>query len=158
MASAKDRSEHRLVVDDVTERLAAVASDVVVAPIALRRMPTVQHLATEVSAATRDDIPVLEIVDRLHPTPAVGGTPRDQALAYIDKVEGIDRGWYSGGIGWFEANGNGEVAVALRCALIRGDHALVFAGNGIVADSDPAAELAETRLKLRPLLELLTAP
>jgi salicylate biosynthesis isochorismate synthase len=158
MASAKDRSEHRLVVDDVTERLAAVASDVVVAPIALRRMPTVQHLATEVSAATREDVPVLEIVDRLHPTPAVGGTPRDQALAYIDKVEGIDRGWYSGGIGWFEANGNGEVAVALRCALIRGDHALVFAGNGIVADSDPTAELAETRLKLRPLLELLTAP
>lgn len=158
MASSKDRSEHGLVVEDVTERLAPLAANVEVAPIALRRMPTVQHLATEVTATTRGTVPILEIVDRLHPTPAVGGTPRDQALAYIDKVEAIDRGWYSGGIGWFDANGDGEVAVALRCALIRGDHALVFAGNGIVADSDPAAELAETRLKLRPLLELLTAP
>lgn len=158
MASAKDRSEHRLVVDDVTERLAPMTADVDVAPIALRRMPNVQHLATEVRATTREPVPILDFVERLHPTPAVGGTPRDQALAYIDKVEGIDRGWYSGGIGWFDAEGDGEVAVALRCALIRGDHAVVYAGNGIVADSDPSEELAETRLKLRPLMELLTAP
>lgn len=158
MASSKDRSEHRLVVDDVTERLAAVASEIRVAPIALRRMPNVQHLATEVRVATPEPVPILDIVERLHPTPAVGGTPRDQALAYIDKVEDIDRGWYSGGIGWFGADGDGEVAVALRCALIRGDRAVAYAGNGIVADSDPTAELAETRLKLRPLLELLTAP
>ncbi len=98
---------------------------------------------------------VLELAGELHPTPAVGGTPRGDALAFIEKIETYDRGWYTGGVGWCDPTGDGEVAVALRCALVRAGAAHLYAGAGIVADSDPEAELVETRLKLRPLLDLL---
>ena len=113
-----------------------------------------QHLATPVSGTTTAR--VLELADALHPTPAVGGAPRQAALDYIAQAEGIDRGWYAGGIGWTDASGDGEIALGLRCALITGPRATLFAGNGIVAGSDPAMELEETRLKLRPMLELVT--
>jgi isochorismate synthase EntC len=82
--------------------------------------------------------------------------PRAEAIRFIEKVEGIERGWYAGGIGWADGSGDGELAIALRCALLRGDTAVAYAGSGIVADSLPAAELDETRLKLRPMLDLLT--
>ena len=85
----------------------------------------------------------------------MGGTPRVEALAFIDKMEGLDRGWYAGGVGWTAPGGDGEVAVSVRCGLLRGGSAYLFAGNGIVAASDPEAELEETRLKLQPLLDLL---
>jgi len=155
LASDKDRREHAVVVEDAVERLGALTASVnrPVEPV-LKRYATVQHLATPVTGTT--GARVLDLVAALHPTPAVGGAPRAEALAFIAKQEGIDRGWYSGGIGWVEPGGDGEIAVALRCALVRGDHAIVYAGNGIVAGSHPEEELAETRLKLRPMLELLT--
>lgn len=155
LASAKDRLEHSIVVDDAVGRLADLTRGVTFpASPMLQRFATVQHLATPISGST--DRRLLDLADALHPTAAVGGFPRTAALAFIAKQEGIDRGWYSGGIGWLRPGGDGELAVALRCALVRGDHAIVYAGNGIVEGSDPERELTETRLKLRPMLDLLT--
>jgi isochorismate synthase EntC len=98
---------------------------------------------------------VLDLVARLHPTPAVGGFPRGQALAAIHRLEAIDRGWYAGPFGWAGLDGEGEFAVAIRSALVSGSTASLFAGSGIVAGSDPEAELIETELKLRPMLSAL---
>jgi menaquinone-specific isochorismate synthase len=86
----------------------------------------------------------------------VGGHPTPDALSFQEKLEQIDRGWYAGGVGWADASGDGEIGVALRCGLVRGERAILYAGNGIVVGSDPEAEVEETRLKLRPLLALLT--
>ena len=158
MRSPKDRFEHRLVVDDVVDRLRPFVDDVAVPDSpSLKRMATVQHLSTPVAGTLVHPTHVLALADALHPTPAVGGTPRQQSMAFIDKVEGFDRGWYAGGVGWVDGIGDGEFAIALRCGLLEGPQAHVFAGAGIVADSDPDAELLETRLKLRPLLELLAS-
>ena len=158
LASAKDRIEHALVVDDIAARLRPLSRRLnVPAEPELRRMASVQHLSTEIRAELARRVHLLDLVEILHPTPAVGGTPRDTADVFIEKTEGIDRAWYSGGIGWLDGAGAGVVALALRCGLVRGATAHVYAGAGIVGDSDPDAELAETRLKLRPMLELLTA-
>ena len=158
MHSEKDRIEHRYVVEDVGERLEPFVEtlDVPDHP-SLKRMATVQHLSTQISGTTRSGTHVLDLVDALHPTPAVGGTSRGAAQAFIDRAEGFDRGWYSGGVGWFDAEGDGEFAISLRCGLLEGTRAHVFAGAGIVEDSRPELELNETRLKLRPMLELLAA-
>ncbi|MFQ5516874.1 MAG: chorismate-binding protein, partial [Acidimicrobiia bacterium] len=123
----------------------------------LVRLATVQHLATQIVGRLADDMSLLEVLGVLHPTPAVGGTPRTEAASFIEKLEAVDRGWYSGGIGWSDTGGDGEVAVALRCALMSGEVSRLYAGAGIVAESDPDAELAETRLKLAPLLSVLAA-
>jgi len=155
LASEKDRLEHSIVVDDVVRRLTPITKGITHPSVpVLERFATVQHLATPIAGST--DRRVLDLAGVLHPTAAVGGFPRSEALAFIAKQEGIDRGWYSGGIGWIEPGGDGEIAVALRCALVRGDQAIIYAGNGIVKGSDPGDELAETRLKLRPMLDLLT--
>ena len=106
-------------------------------------------------ATLLDDVGTFDVLASIHPTPAVGGTPRSEALAFIDKVEGIDRGWYAGGVGWIDPMGEAQIALALRCALISGTTSRLYAGNGIVADSEPAAELIETRLKFQPMLDLL---
>ena len=92
----------------------------------------------------------------MHPTPAVGGEPLSRAAPLIPALEGLDRGWYSGPVGWTDAAGDGEFCVALRCALLEGGLARCYAGNGIVRDSDPAGELAETEVKLQALLPLLS--
>jgi isochorismate synthase len=158
MRSEKDRIEHRYVVDDVATRLRPFAAnlDVPRTP-SLKRMATVQHLSTRITGTVDRDAHVLDVVDAIHPTPAVGGTPRAEAVSFIEKVEAFDRGWYSGGVGWVDASGEGEFALGLRCGLVEGTRAHVFAGAGIVGDSDPERELLETRLKLRPMLELLAA-
>ena len=157
MFSAKDRVEHRLVVEDIAGRLEAVTDQLHVdATPSLRRLTHIQHLSSEVSGKLAGAESVLELAGMLHPTPAVGGSPRREALDLIAKAEGFDRGWYSGGIGWTRLNGDGEIAIALRCGLMNGERSYLFAGAGIVADSDPERELAETRLKFRPMLELLT--
>lgn len=98
----------------------------------------------------------MELAGLLHPTPAVGGEPREPALKLIAELEGMDRGWYAGPIGWMDAADDGEFCVGLRSALLRDRVAHLYAGNGIVADSDPADELAETELKFGALLPLLT--
>jgi salicylate biosynthesis isochorismate synthase len=100
---------------------------------------------------------VLELVALLHPTPAVGGTPTAEAMAWIRREEGLGRGWYAAPIGWFDATGDGDFRVALRSALLDGRTARLYAGAGIVAGSDAAAELAETETKLRTMLDALGA-
>jgi isochorismate synthase EntC len=99
---------------------------------------------------------VLELAGLLHPTPAVGGEPWDRAGPLIPALEGLDRGWYAGPVGWTDFEEDGELCVALRCALLRGPVAHLYAGDGIVGDSVPADELAETEAKLGALLPLLT--
>ncbi len=157
LVSTKDLAEHAPVVDDIVARLRLLTTGLEVPskPV-LRRFGHVQHLATEIVGRLVVDRSVLELAGELHPTPAVGGVPRGDALAYIDKVETSDRGWYTGGVGWCLPSGDGEVAVALRCGLLRAQAAHLYAGNGIVAGSDPQAELEETRWKFRPLADLLT--
>ncbi len=156
-ASRKDRREHRFVVDDMRSRLEPLTDQLKVSEPVLRKFPTVQHLSTEITGRLRQPQSVIELADVLHPTPAVGGTPREESLLFLDKIEEIDRGWYAGGIGWCDRSGDGEVAIALRCGLLRGTTAYLYAGAGIVADSDPMDELFDTRLKFRPMLDLLSA-
>ncbi|TMK77424.1 MAG: isochorismate synthase, partial [Actinobacteria bacterium] len=113
----------------------------------------VWHLATDIEGRLRDPLDALSLAALLHPTPAVCGTPREAALAAIKELEQIERALYAGIVGWMDAAGDGEWAVVLRCAEMQGRIALLFAGAGIVADSDPEAELAETDAKFRSMLE-----
>jgi menaquinone-specific isochorismate synthase len=157
--SAKETVEHRLVVDAVAEGLAKVADRVEVAAPEVVRLATVAHLATEVTAALTEPLPsALELAGLLHPTPAVGGAPREAALAAIAALEPFDRGRYAGPVGWVDAAGDGDWAVALRCADLHGRRARLLAGAGIVPGSDAEAEWAETEHKLAGTLELLLGP
>ena len=114
------------------------------------------NYVSRANAALIDLRELLDAVERLHPTPAVGGWPRAAALRFIREQEGLDRGWYAAPLGWLDRHGAGEFAVGLRSALLEGSTAALFAGCGIVGDSDPAEEYAESRLKLRPMLAALT--
>ncbi|MEX2372628.1 MAG: isochorismate synthase, partial [Dehalococcoidia bacterium] len=158
LASAKDRIEHETVVRAIRERLAP-ATDELHAPNAprLRKLRNIQHLSTDITGHVRAGVDVLDLVQRLHPTPAVCGWPTEVARDVIEAHEDFDRGWYAGPVGWVDATGDGEFAVALRSAVVRGGHAWLFAGNGIMGDSDPESELAEVQLKYRPLTEALGA-
>ena len=148
----KERREHGLVATYIREALDGVCSDIRIAEQPeVRRMANVQHLYTPVTARTAGRRHVLELVERLHPTPAVAGVPRQRALCLIEQHEGFDRGWYAGPLGWVDAEGNGEFAVALRSALVGDGWASLFAGCGIVAGSDPAREYAESGLKLEAM-------
>jgi isochorismate synthase len=133
LASAKDRAEHQWVVDALRAALAPVATTIT-APEAprLRRLATIQHLETPLEAALPGQGDILALAGRLHPTPALAGTPRDAALALIRRMEGEARGWYGGLVGWLDAAGNGDLTVAIRCLLLAGDTATAFAGAGIV--------------------------
>jgi menaquinone-specific isochorismate synthase len=154
--SPKEAVEHRLVVDAVAEGLAKVADRVEVGRPEVVRLATVAHLATAVTADLTGPLPTaLELAGLLHPTPAVGGSPRDAALAAIAELEPFDRGCYAGPVGWVDWTGDGEWAVALRCAALDGRRARLLAGAGIVPGSDPDAEWAETEDKLRAMLEVL---
>jgi menaquinone-specific isochorismate synthase len=154
--SAKEAVEHRLVVDAVAEGLAKAADRVAVGRPEVVRLTTVAHLATEITAELTGPLPTaLELAGLLHPTPAVGGSPRDAALAAIATLEPFDRGCYAGPVGWVDRAGDGEWAVALRGASLDGRHARLLAGAGIVPGSDPDAEWAETEHKLRAMLEVL---
>jgi len=149
LASAKDRAEHALVVDAIRDALApAVTSITVPDTPRLRRLATIQHLETPIEATLAGQGDILDLAARLHPTPALAGTPRDAALAAIRRIEGDTRGWYGGLVGWVDAQGNGDLTVAIRCLLLVGDTATAFAGAGIVAGSDPDREVAEIALKL----------
>jgi isochorismate synthase len=155
-ASEKDRAEHRLVVDAVRAALEPVTVSLEIddEPHAIATSK-VWHLATDVVGKTRDGLDALSLASLLHPTPAVCGTPREAARTAIKELEQIERALYAGAVGWMDARGDGEWAVALRCAEMQGRIALLFAGAGIVAGSDPEAELAETDAKFRSMLEAL---
>jgi salicylate biosynthesis isochorismate synthase/menaquinone-specific isochorismate synthase len=156
MRSAKDREEHAIVARRIERELAPQALWIAASPEpVLVRVANIQHLATPIRAQLAEPCEAIELLELLHPTPAVGGDPRERALEWIPALEGLDRGWYAGPVGWVDATGDGELCVALRCALLRGDVAHCYAGVGVVRDSDPAAELAETELKLQALLPLL---
>ncbi len=157
LASAKDQEEHAIVVEAVAEVLGPVCEDLSWDPApVLRETPNVWHLSTTFRGRLRDGGPnVFALAAALHPTPAVGGRPRAAALTAIAELELFDRGSYAGPVGWMDTHGDGEVAIALRCAELRGASATVYAGAGIVAGSGPSAELAETDRKLRAFLDAL---
>lgn len=156
MESAKDRWEHQLAVDSVRESVRDLTAHLEVPDEPrLLRLDNVQHLATPVTAKALDDTVTLRLVEALHPTAAVGGTPTDRAVEMIAELEGMDRGRYSGPIGWLDTDDNGEFAIALRCAELSGARARLFAGAGIVTGSLPEAELEETRIKLGAMMGAL---
>jgi menaquinone-specific isochorismate synthase len=151
-ASAKDREEHAYAADMVRAALAPLCEDLTLPDEPeLLRLSNLIHLATPVRGRLRDERSVLDVVASLHPTPAVGGTPTDGALDLIRELEHMDRGRYAGPVGWIDARGDGEWGIALRCAQVEGARARLYAGGGIVAGSDPAAELAETQTKFRAM-------
>ena len=155
LSSEKDLEEHRLAVDSVTEPLAAVCSDLKVEGPLLLRLANAQHLSTRIQGVLERDASALELAGLLHPTAAVCGTPRRDAFETIRALEGMDRGRYSGPVGWVDSAGDGEWGIALRCGRFDGARGRLFAGNGIVGASEPEAELEETRVKLRAMMSAL---
>jgi isochorismate synthase len=152
------REEHAIVARRIERTLNRYAIWVATpAEPTLVQMANIQHLATPIRAQLAAPVEAIELAGLMHPTPAVGGEPSQEALSLIPALEGLDRGWYTGPVGWTDAAGDGEFCVALRCALLRGNVARCYAGNGIVRGSDPVAELAETEVKLQALLPLLTS-
>ena len=158
--STKDQVEHRITIDWLLDNLLPYCSYVDAEPEpAIITLPNVHHLGTRVEGRLSSPAAsVLELVAALHPTPAVGGDPQDLALKAIDAVEPGDRGLYAGPVGWVDGVGNGEFAVGLRSGHVRGSTASVWAGVGVVGDSDPVAELAETRAKFQAMLGALVRP
>ncbi len=157
--SVKETHEHRLVVQAIQRRLAPYCERLMVpTQPQIRRLRGLQHLATPIHGSLIAPSHVLELAQALHPTPAVAGVPATRARHWIKRHEADPRGWYAAPVGWFDTQGQGEFAVALRCCVINGHTASVFAGAGIVAGSDPRAEYRETILKMRPLLAALQAP
>ncbi len=156
LRSEKDREENMIVAARIVRALQAHALWVTAAPEpALVRVANIQHLGTPIRAQLAAPLGAIELAGLLHPTPAVGGEPGDLAQRLIPALEGLDRGWYAGPVGWTDAGGDGELCVALRCALLRGRVARMYTGCGIVRDSEPASELAESELKLEALLPAL---
>ncbi len=160
MASGKDTEEHEYAVHSVARALAAHCTDLEVpARPHVLELANVQHLATDVTGRLADAAPVLALAASLHPTAAVCGTPTERAFGVIRELEGMDRGRYAGPVGWFDAHGDGEFGIALRCASVDPEAGQVrsYAGCGIVAGSDPADELAESVAKLVPIRDALEA-
>jgi menaquinone-specific isochorismate synthase len=170
LASPKQRREHAYVIEGLRRTLGPVCTDLEVPdkPTVLE-LRNVSHLASRLSgvlSGIQDGqahpglrVPsALDLVARVHPTPAVGGTPTDDAVAYIAAVEGYDRGHYAGPVGWMDARGDGSWAIGLRSAEVDGDRATLYAGVGLVAGSQPGSELEETQLKLQALLAAMVRP
>lgn len=154
LASEKDNYEHRLVVDSMREVLEEICQSMdIPAQPSLMNTATMWHLSTQISALLADPtMTALDVACRLHPTPAMCGSPTDAARDLIHQLEPHDRGLFSGLVGWCDSKGNGEWAVTIRCGTVTGQRIRLFAGAGIVADSDPAAEWSETRAKLNTML------
>ena len=162
LASEKNQIEHRVVIDMIHDTLLPWCSYLDWEPEpSIVTVANVQHLGTAMEGQLSEPRPdVLELVRALSPTPALGGFPRDEALALIAAVEGFDRGRYGGAVGWVDSAGDGTWAVAIRCAELSTDRrsARLVAGGGIVADSEPLAELAETQAKLQAMLSAIVRP
>ena len=157
LGSSKDRGEQAVVVRRIVKSLSKLSVWVEAADEPeIIKVANIQHLGTPVYAQLAQPRTAIELAGLLHPTPAVGGEPWKKARRVMAEVERMDRGWYAGPVGWMDGSGDGEFCVALRSALIRDREAHLFAGVGVVADSDPAAELAETEIKLGALLPLLS--
>jgi menaquinone-specific isochorismate synthase len=152
----KERHEHQLVIDFITQSLSALGLQSHLLPPRLRQLANIQHLWTPISAEVPPDIHPLKIVAQLHPTPAVAGVNRDIACKEIRRYENFERGLYAAPLGWVDFQGNSEFIVGIRSALIDGSRARLYAGAGIVAGSKPEKELAEIQLKLQALLKALS--
>ena len=156
-SSAKDLDEHGFATRSVVEALGPFTTQLTASdnPFTLK-LPNLWHLATDISAKLTGGSSSLDLVSSLHPTAAVAGTPMLSAVAVIDELEPFDRGRYAGPVGWIGADGDGEWAIALRCAQVAGDRVTAYAGGGIVSDSIPEMELAETQMKFRPIVDALS--
>jgi menaquinone-specific isochorismate synthase len=155
LASAKNSAEHSLTAEHVAAALRPYATRLWQGEPEIVRFTNIQHLATTIEAELKPaSVGLLDLAAVLHPTPAVGGVP-PSAAALIKEFEAVERGWYAGAVGWMDASGNGELALAIRCGLLGLETARLFAGNGIMPDSDPEAELEETEIKLQVLLRAL---
>jgi menaquinone-specific isochorismate synthase len=156
LRSEKDRREHQQVVEDIVARLAplGIVTEAATAP-QIRRLANVQHLHTPVRGTVPAGVHLLDVLAAMHPTPAVGGSPREAALAAIRDLEGFPRGLYAGALGWMNGRGGGEFFVGIRAALVEGAGARLYAGAGIVAGSTPDKEFAETELKFKAMLNAI---
>ncbi|CAA9371114.1 MAG: Isochorismate synthase @ Menaquinone-specific isochorismate synthase [uncultured Nocardioides sp.] len=156
--SSKDLEEHEYAVRSVADALEPHCSSMSVpeAPFVLH-LPNVMHLATDVNGVVHDEASVLQLAEALHPSAAVGGTPTADAVGLIERLEGMPRDRYAGPVGWIDAAGDGEWGIALRSALVTDDGVRLMAGCGIVGDSDPEAELAESQAKFVPVRDALSA-
>lgn len=156
MNNPKNREEHDHVVQMIRSSIAAFCHDINIpeAPVILT-LRNLQHLYTPVRAKLNDGVSVFDLIEVLHPTPALGGVPTSKALAFIRNEEQFERGWYGAPIGWLDAASNSEFAVAIRSALIQKDEMSLFAGCGVMADSDPEKEYEETAVKFLPILTIL---
>ena len=154
--SAKDRHEHALVVDAMRRRLAELGAELEIpdAPV-VYTLSNIQHLYTPIQGELAASTGVLPLVETLHPTPALGGSPREQALAFISQAESVPRGWYAAPVGWIDHNLDGAFGVAIRSAVAQRQRVWLYAGAGIVADSEPEKEWAETGWKFRPIQQAL---
>jgi isochorismate synthase len=156
LESDKDIREHEFVVSEILRLLGPLTSELTPAPVReVHRLRTVLHLRTPIRGTLRQASHILELAGKLHPTPAVGGVPTEAALAFISEHEPDPRGWYSGPFGWFDRAGDGRFVVALRSGIVAGTRAELYAGAGVVQDSNAPSELAETRWKLAALLGAL---
>ena len=153
----KSRHEHQLIVKHLTTVVGQYSDHLSVADApTVMPLGQLQHLWTPIKAQCRPGVSLFDIAQKLHPTPAVAGTPVDTAKQWIKNNEGFQRGWYTGSVGWLQKDGNGELAVLLRCALLSDSSADLYAGAGIVSDSDPLREWDETELKLKTMLNALS--
>ncbi len=157
LESRKDTLEHQLVLDEIVTRLGPLCDEIREGRTRALELRNVGHLQTPIRARRRRAVRALDLVTALHPTPAVGGVPRDEALRWIAASERVSRGWYAGPFGWLDASGNAEFVVALRSALLHGGVARLYAGAGIVSGSNPDAEWVETEAKMRAVGEALAA-
>jgi menaquinone-specific isochorismate synthase len=156
MHDEKNLREHQFVVQMIREAIEAVCEHVQMpSSPQLLKLQHIQHLYTPVIGENCRAASALSIVEQMHPTPALGGTPREKAIKEIRETEPLDRGWYAAPIGWMDTEGNGEFAVAIRSGLLQGKEASIFAGCGVVGDSDPISEYEETKVKFTPMLSAL---
>jgi len=151
----KERYEHRVVVDKLRDRLTPITSQLDIAETGILKLSNIQHLYTPIKGRLDRDYGILNIVKRLHPTPALGGDPRDVAMKIITESEPVPRGWYAAPIGWVNGELDGQFSVAIRSAVAQGKRVWMYAGAGIVKESIPQKEWDETALKFRPMLDAL---
>ncbi len=154
--SDKDRKEHSFVINAIKNSLKNYSDRIQIPDTpAVKKLSNVQHLYTPVRAHIKDGVSKTQLMNNLHPTPAVGGFPRDKAVSNISRFEDFERGWYASPVGWINANGDGEFVVGIRSGLIKKDQVIFYAGCGIVSQSDPKKEWDETNLKFIPMLSAL---
>jgi menaquinone-specific isochorismate synthase len=152
----KNLQEHQYVVSMISNAFDSVCEKVVVpARPTLMKNRHIQHLYTPVRGISNEGVTIFEFVENLHPTPAMGGLPKEKAVVRIREMEGLERGFYAGPLGWVDTYGNGEFAVGIRSALIQNNEASLFAGCGVVEDSTPESEYRETGIKFNPMLSAL---